>query len=159
MLAGKHPFAGHDDRSALGALENNEPDWNVLPPSVPDNISTLVRQCLERDRTARISDMSLVQQRLTIAAPPAVTGLIIAERPVTMAPPTGSVSSAILDGVAAWVQKSPRIMRLFSGLGRRIASILPVARNQFVVLGADEVRETLVRGSDFELGTLGGPKM
>src|SRR5262249_8551403 len=130
--------------------QNGEPPWAALPADVPAHVVNLLRQCLTRDRTARIADMAFVLFRLNYAAPDST-------EPIK--PPIPSWSSAIVDGVAAWVQRSPRALRLFSGLARRIAPILVPARQHAFVLGADEVRETLERASDFELGPFGGPKM
>jgi len=150
MFTGIHPFAGANDDAALDAVEHHEPVWNELARRMPPHIAHLVRQCLDRDRPARISDIAVVQYRLNyVVATPVAPG----------APPVAAQSSAILDGVAAWVQRRPRVMRLFSGLGRRVALILAVTRRNVLVLGADEVREALIRGGDFELGPFGGPKM
>ena len=139
-----------DDDSARRAVQLEEPDWNALPPTVPPDAAHVIRQSLEKDRSARLGDIKAARLRLSPAANEK------ADRGVTPIPPS---SSALLDGVAAWVQRSPRAMRLLTGLARRIAAIQVVKHKHVFVLGADEVRETLVRGSDFELGPFGGPKM
>jgi len=139
-----------DDDSPRRAVQLEEPDWNALPPAVSPDAAHVIRQGLEKDRSARLGDIKAVGLRLSPAADAK------ADRGVTPVPPS---SSALLDGVAAWVQRSPRAMRLLSGLARRIAAIQVVKRKHVFVLGADAVRETLVRGSDFELGPFGGPKM
>ena len=66
--------------------------------------------------------------------------------------------SALLDAISTRIQRSPRALRLLSGLARRLDPVI-VVRKRVFVLGADAVREVLARASDFELGPVGAPKM
>jgi serine/threonine-protein kinase len=59
MLTGKSPFGGEDISDTLANVLKGEADWNAIPSSVPESIRTLVRKCLERDRRARIADISV----------------------------------------------------------------------------------------------------
>ena len=58
MLTGKRPFDGEDITDVLGAVVRLEPDWTMLPPSVPPTVRSLLRRCLEKDRRKRIADIS-----------------------------------------------------------------------------------------------------
>ena len=61
MLAGKRAFEGEDVSDTLAAILRGEPDWNALPRDVSAPIRTLIRRCLEKDRKARIPDISVVR--------------------------------------------------------------------------------------------------
>src|SRR5215475_10493225 len=58
MLTGKHAFEGDDVSDTLAAVLRGEPDWTALPSDVPPSIQLLLRRCLERDRSKRVSDIS-----------------------------------------------------------------------------------------------------
>jgi Tol biopolymer transport system component len=58
MLTGKRAFEGEDVTDTLAAILRGEPDWTALPAKVPAAIRTLLRRCLEKDRKARIADIS-----------------------------------------------------------------------------------------------------
>jgi Tol biopolymer transport system component len=58
MLTGKRAFQGEDVSETLAEVLKTEPDWNSLPPDTPDSIRRLLRRCLAKDRTARLSDAS-----------------------------------------------------------------------------------------------------
>jgi eukaryotic-like serine/threonine-protein kinase len=58
MLTGSRPFDAEDVAETLAAVLMREPDWTRLPSSVPQPIHTLLRRCLERDRTKRLTDMA-----------------------------------------------------------------------------------------------------
>jgi serine/threonine-protein kinase len=61
MLSGKKAFEGEDVSDTLAAILRGEPDWAALPPDVPPGLRTLIKRCLERDRRARIPDLSVVR--------------------------------------------------------------------------------------------------
>jgi serine/threonine-protein kinase len=60
MLTGRQAFDGEDMADVLGAVTRLEPDWTRLPASTPPVLRTLVRRCLEKDRSKRIGNMSAV---------------------------------------------------------------------------------------------------
>ncbi|HZM94307.1 MAG TPA: serine/threonine-protein kinase, partial [Vicinamibacterales bacterium] len=49
MLTGQRAFVGEDVNDMLAAVLRDEPDWELLPPSVPLRIKDLLRCCLEKD--------------------------------------------------------------------------------------------------------------
>jgi Tol biopolymer transport system component len=61
MLTGKKAFEGEDVSDTLAAILRGEPDWSALPADVPPALRTLIKRCLERDRRARIPDLSVVR--------------------------------------------------------------------------------------------------
>jgi len=54
MLTGRRAFSGSSVSETLDALQADEPDWQQMPPMVPDGIRRLMRRCLERDRKRRL---------------------------------------------------------------------------------------------------------
>ena len=65
MLAGKRAFDGEDVTDIIAAVVRGEPDWNALPADVPEQIRLLVKRCLEKDRRARIGDISVARFLMT----------------------------------------------------------------------------------------------
>src|ERR1700739_2261687 len=53
LLTGKQTFHGEDVTDILAAVVRAEPDWNQLPESTPPSIRTLLRRCLQKDKTLR----------------------------------------------------------------------------------------------------------
>jgi serine/threonine-protein kinase len=72
MLTGRRAFDGEDLTDTIAAVVRGDPDWTAIPAEVPDQIRLLVRRCLEKDRRARIGDVSVARFLLneTIAPPP-----------------------------------------------------------------------------------------
>src|SRR5499427_6155278 len=79
MLTGKLAFDGEDLTDTIAAIVRGEPDWNALPKGTPEHVRLLLRRCLEKDRRARIGDISTVRFLLNeslpalVAATPAAT--------------------------------------------------------------------------------------
>src|SRR6185369_8813812 len=88
MLSGKKAFEGEDVSDTLAAILRGEPDWAALPPDVPPGLRTLIKRCLERDRRARIPDLSVVR---FLMADNAAAGLLTPSgpqpAPTVVAPP------------------------------------------------------------------------
>jgi len=57
MLTGQRAFVGEDVNDMLAAVLRSEPDWELLPPSVPLRIKDLLRCCLEKDVKNRRRDV------------------------------------------------------------------------------------------------------
>jgi Tol biopolymer transport system component len=58
MLTGTRPFAADDVSETLAAILMREPDWTALPSWVPPHVVTVIKRCLQKDRKARIPDIS-----------------------------------------------------------------------------------------------------
>ena len=58
MLTAKRAFPGVAVADTLGAVMRGEPDWTALPADTPREIRTLMRRCLEKDRSRRLADVA-----------------------------------------------------------------------------------------------------
>jgi serine/threonine-protein kinase len=54
MLTGRPAFPGRSVSEVVAAVLRDDPDWNALPPAVPQNIARLLRRCLRRDPRLRL---------------------------------------------------------------------------------------------------------
>ena len=111
MLTGKRAFEGEDVSETLAAILRGEPDWKALPADVPPHIRTLLKRCVEKDRKARIADVSTVRYVMdetpaggspaaTSVAPqkPGRPGVVIA---------AGVALLACVSAVATWIIMRP----------------------------------------------------
>jgi serine/threonine protein kinase/Tol biopolymer transport system component len=64
MLAGNMPFQGETVSDTLAAVIRAEPDWTLLPSSVPGGIRTLLLRCLNKDPRQRLQ--SIGEARIAI---------------------------------------------------------------------------------------------
>ena len=60
MLTGTRPFVG-DVSETLARVIDRDPDWNVLPHSVPPVLRNVLRQCLQKSPKKRVRDIGDVQ--------------------------------------------------------------------------------------------------
>ena len=101
MLTGKRPFEGEDVADTIACVLTKEPDWSVLPPTVPDNLRTLLRHCLEKDCKRRIADASTVRFVLDEAVTVAVAAAPApAARPWTRWRTAAAYAAAFVLGAA-----------------------------------------------------------
>ena len=56
MLTGQMAFRGETVTDTLAAVMKEEPDWNLLPASTPQNIRFVLHRCLEKERGRRLRD-------------------------------------------------------------------------------------------------------
>ncbi|MGH9310861.1 MAG: protein kinase domain-containing protein [Vicinamibacterales bacterium] len=61
MLTAKRAFAGDDIAETIASVMKTTPDWTALPTDVPPHVVTLIQRCLDKDRTARISDIAVAR--------------------------------------------------------------------------------------------------
>jgi eukaryotic-like serine/threonine-protein kinase len=64
MLTGRRAFEREDVVDTLAYVLTKDPDWSVLPGSMPAPLRTLLRRCLEKDRRVRLD--SAADARLEI---------------------------------------------------------------------------------------------
>jgi eukaryotic-like serine/threonine-protein kinase len=91
MLTGQQAFTGETITDILGGIVRVDPDWGVLPPDTPPLLRLLLRQCLQKNRAARLHHIADARIQLEAAsaessadavATPAVTaGQIKKRRP------------------------------------------------------------------------------
>jgi len=149
MLTGRRAFEGEDVSDTLAAVLRAEPDWTALPPDVPPSIRTLVKRCLEKDRRARIADISTARFLMneptlaaaTVASVPVPAS--VRQRSWRRLVPIGVVTivAAALTAVAMLgagrTTPAPPVTRFvfmlpqatqFTGMNRRVIAISPDAR-------------------------------
>jgi eukaryotic-like serine/threonine-protein kinase len=73
VVARRKAFRGATSTEYLTAILNDEPDWDALPASTPDNIRTVLERCLEKDPLRRLRDMGEARIELERALTGAVT--------------------------------------------------------------------------------------
>ena len=55
-LTGRKAFEGETVTETLAAVIKEEPDWNALPSTTPQNIQFVLRRCLEKEKSRRFRD-------------------------------------------------------------------------------------------------------
>jgi eukaryotic-like serine/threonine-protein kinase len=68
MLTGRRAFDGENVTDTIAATLRGEPDWNALPRDVSPLIKRLLHDCLIKERTRRIADLSTALFALRAAA-------------------------------------------------------------------------------------------
>jgi eukaryotic-like serine/threonine-protein kinase len=76
MLAGRKTFHGDTVTDCLAAIVGREPDWTLLPLSVPENVVELIKRCLQKDVQSRLADIGEAHRELEDVLA-TVTGRII----------------------------------------------------------------------------------
>src|SRR4030095_3874475 len=56
MVTGRLVFTGETVSHVLASVLKSNPDWGALPATTPAALRRLLRRCLEKDRTRRLSD-------------------------------------------------------------------------------------------------------
>jgi Tol biopolymer transport system component len=58
MLTGRRAFDGGGDATdSLAAVLKDDPDWSLLPASLPPAVGRLLRRCLQKDHARRLRDI------------------------------------------------------------------------------------------------------
>ncbi|MGE5362031.1 MAG: protein kinase domain-containing protein [Bacteroidales bacterium] len=60
-LSGRRAFSGDTPSETLARIWESEPDWSLLPPSVPPALGRLMRQCLRKDPQRRLRYLDPLQ--------------------------------------------------------------------------------------------------
>jgi eukaryotic-like serine/threonine-protein kinase len=135
MLTGRRAFDGEDVTDTIAAVVRGEPDWTALPPTTPQQIRTLLRRALEKDRRARMSDISVARFLLseTIAITAAETIAAPRSRRAT------AVAAAI--GVVIGASVTAMIWQAWSPQPQRAAPVrfvfTPPASQPLIIQGND----------------------
>jgi serine/threonine-protein kinase len=107
-FTGKRSFSSNSTAELLVAILDRDPDWTLLPASVPQNVGRLLRRCLAKDPRGRLRDIGDARVELeetlagrfadtTAKTPPSGRGRILLAGIVT-----GLVALA---GVALWITR------------------------------------------------------
>lgn len=72
-LAGTRPFNGATTADTMAAILSSEPNWRVLPKNVPNTVSSLIRNCLQKDYFTRLNELgearNILDQALAVYSP------------------------------------------------------------------------------------------
>jgi serine/threonine protein kinase len=84
MLSGRSAFAAGTLPDTLAAIVHRDPDWTLLPATVPSPVLRTLRRCLEKDLKRRLRDIGDLRFDLedtsSVAATPAPSGTSSAVR-------------------------------------------------------------------------------
>jgi Tol biopolymer transport system component len=80
MLAGRGAFGAASITETLSDVLTTEPDWQRLPADTPDSVRRLLRRCLAKDRTRRLTDIHDARLDLDEAPNDAAAGARFAGR-------------------------------------------------------------------------------
>jgi serine/threonine-protein kinase len=61
MLTARRAFEGEDLAETIASVVKSTPDWTALAAQAPPHVVNLVQRCLEKDRNARVGDMSVAR--------------------------------------------------------------------------------------------------
>jgi len=64
MLAGKQAFGGETVSDQVAAVLRTEPDWDALPKETPQNLITIIRNCLQKNPKERLHSAADVRIQL-----------------------------------------------------------------------------------------------
>ncbi len=107
MLAGQRAFSGATMSDTLASVLTREPDWALLPASLPPAIARLLHRCLEKDLKRRLRDLGDARLEIDDAlrppqgAEPVVVPARVARRTAIGAIAGAAVGAAAMAGVAA----------------------------------------------------------
>jgi len=68
MLTGRQAFAGETTTDILSGIVRIDPDWTLLPADTPQLLRLLLRQCLQKNRAARLHHIGDARIQLEAAA-------------------------------------------------------------------------------------------
>ena len=81
MLAGRRLFDGVSTTDALAAVLTTEPDWTRLPQTTPPAVQSLLRRCLQKDKTSRLHDIGDARIEIEEAIADSRSGVVPGPRP------------------------------------------------------------------------------
>ena len=112
LLTGKRAFQGETITETLAKILEGEPDWKVVPQSVPTRIHELLEDCLEKAPDDRLRDIgnARIQIKRALKDPASTTEVTTAAQPVQQrwALTVGLVVlGAVVAGLAVWLLIQP----------------------------------------------------
>jgi serine/threonine-protein kinase len=134
MLTGRRVFEQQEISDTLAFVLTKDPDWSALPAGTPASIRRLLRRCLVKDRSARLTDMGGARLEIDEAhaesGQPTVSAGISSNRSrairlLTVA--VGALAILALGAVAMWMTE------------RRQQRTLPVTRTVIGVAPAERL--------------------
>ncbi|MGH9783344.1 MAG: protein kinase domain-containing protein [Terriglobia bacterium] len=72
LLTGQRPFRGDTIQDTIAKVLEREPDWQLVPSSIPGKVHNLLRRCLEKDGNQRLGDIRDARMEIEaiLATPP-----------------------------------------------------------------------------------------
>ena len=99
-LAGRPVFEGETVSDLIARILEREPEWSVLPSSVPDRLRDLIRRCLAKNADERAEAMAPVRAELAAIAADAAS---------PNRPTSSSASTSVLPSLAVlYFENSPK---------------------------------------------------
>jgi serine/threonine-protein kinase len=113
MLVGRDAFGGETTSDILACVIRAEPDWSLLPASVPPRVRELLRRCLQKDPKQRLRDIGeariAIEETLTGSSGKAAAGDSLARKtPAGVTWAIGAAGLAIGALGAAWIASNLR---------------------------------------------------
>jgi serine/threonine-protein kinase len=134
MLSGVRAFEGEDVSDTMAAVLRGDPPWQALPATVPPHVRDILRRCLDKDRRARIPDLSVVRFLLDDGRSASV-----AASPLAPVPSPRAGLSRLLPWSAAAAATILAAVAMFNWAPWRAAPVAPTTRVD-VTMG---IRESL----------------
>jgi serine/threonine protein kinase/Tol biopolymer transport system component len=129
LVTGTQAFHGEDITDILAAVVRAEPDWSKLPEATPFSVRTLLRRCLQKDRTLRMQAAGDLRIEIVeaLAAPKDVGAMAAASTPPNKLPwvLAAALAIAVLAlGASLWRSSRPAehpLVRLDVDLGSDVS--------------------------------------
>jgi eukaryotic-like serine/threonine-protein kinase len=137
MLTGTRLFEGATVSDTLAFVLTKEPDWTTLPASTPVPIRTLLRRCLEKERTRRLDSAAAARLEIDDALAPSAgttTPTVASTRRLAFVAVASLTGGALATSLGVWMMMRPSTDR--AALEMRFA-ILPPASQTLTINGAD----------------------
>ena len=61
MITGRRPFDGETVTDILGAIVHKEPEWGLLPGTLPESLRRVLERCLAKDQKQRLRNIADVR--------------------------------------------------------------------------------------------------
>jgi Tol biopolymer transport system component len=111
MLTAHRPFDGETVTDILGAIVHKEPEWNLLPATVPDSLRRLLERCLAKDQKQRLRSIADVRLEIQdLLTRPRASGSVAPGRaPITTREKTAwglAVAAVAAAAAAMWLWRS-----------------------------------------------------
>jgi Tol biopolymer transport system component len=68
LLTGRHAFEGQTATDIVASVIAREPDWDRLPPELPDALARVLHRCLEKDPKRRMRDIGDARAEIEAAS-------------------------------------------------------------------------------------------
>jgi Tol biopolymer transport system component len=115
LLTGKQAFEGETVTEILASVLRGDPEWQTLPSTTPVSIRSLLRRCLQKDKTLRMQSAGDIRIEIQEALATPLTASMVAAIPrptlrrwVLISGLTCLIVAAIV-GLAVWNLKPPAL--------------------------------------------------